>query len=354
MKDHVWQWLTGIILGIIGIIVSIVLFFFSSATPPTQISSITGEDNVQIVDSPGTKITIDEQAPEILAEETFEDKISEAGKEIQSQEESRIAIEERERVIALVERTKREKKRQENAQLERSVNEIVMDKVEEGKEDLGKIKGLRRNRKMENVAIGKNSKANLAAVNLENSEDAFMQIERILEKMKEANISFNTPPSMNLKEIVEIQLVLSLMKQIEELEQMIEAKGEKESARINVSNRMEARLSSTDFEINAIMPEEQAITLSGVTEWKWEIKPKRTGNLRLHLTLTAIFTVDGEKTKRAIRTFDKTIEIQVTLWQTTSTFISQNWQWLWTAIIIPIGGWLLSRWRKRKKTTTQF
>ena len=56
MKDHVWQWLTGIILGIIGIIVSIVLFFFSSATPPTQGPTIKGDDSIQVIDSPGTTI----------------------------------------------------------------------------------------------------------------------------------------------------------------------------------------------------------------------------------------------------------------------------------------------------------
>jgi 2'-5' RNA ligase len=49
-----------------------------------------------------------------------------------------------------------------------------------------------------------------------------------------------------------------------------------------------------------------------MTEWKWKIKPTSPGRQHLHLTLAAIFTVDGEPTKRAIRTFDKTIEVQIT------------------------------------------
>jgi tetratricopeptide (TPR) repeat protein len=65
MKDNVWQWLTSIILGIIVIIVSIVLAFWPS--PPTQVSSITGDGNVQIVDSPGATVSINEIDPEELA-----------------------------------------------------------------------------------------------------------------------------------------------------------------------------------------------------------------------------------------------------------------------------------------------
>ncbi len=57
MKDNVWQWLTGLSIGIIGIIVSVVLFFFSSSTPPAV---ITGDKNIQIIDSPETKVIINE------------------------------------------------------------------------------------------------------------------------------------------------------------------------------------------------------------------------------------------------------------------------------------------------------
>lgn len=203
-----------------------------------------------------------------------------------------------------------------------------------------------------NVAIGSNRKSNMASVNKENSVDPFMQTERILAKMKEANIAFNTPSSMNLTEKTEIQLVLSLTKQIKELKQLIEAPGEKESARIKVYNSMEARLVSSDFEVNAITPEEQAVTLSGVTEWKWGIKPKSTGIGHLHLTLSAVFTVEGNETRKVISVFDKTIEVEVTGWQTVSTFVKQNWQWLWVTIVVPIAGWLLNRRRKRRNVTT--
>jgi hypothetical protein len=86
--------------------------------------------------------------------------------------------------------------------------------------------------------------------------DPFMLIDQIMENMEWGNIAFNAPRSMNLEDTALIQLVLSLAKPIEELKKMIKAEGEREGARIRISNRMEARLSGPNFQITAITPEE--------------------------------------------------------------------------------------------------
>jgi hypothetical protein len=170
-------------------------------------------------------------------------------------------------------------------------------------------------------------------------------VDRILESLEWGNIAFNAPQSMNLKESAQIQLLLSLEESIEDLRKTLTQAGEKEGARIRVSDRMEARLTGPNFQIAAITPEEQAITSKGVTEWKWEVKPASGGRHHLHLTLTALFDVDGNSTRRAIRTFDKTIEVEVTWSDQTSQFVANNWQWLWAAILVPLIGWL---WKGRK------
>ncbi len=74
---------------------------------------------------------------------------------------------------------------------------------------------------------------------------------------------------------------------------------------------MEARLSGYMFQITAITPEIQAVSKRQQTEWKWEIDPKEEGKHRLHLTLTALLEIDGHSTPRAIRTFDKIIEVML-------------------------------------------
>jgi hypothetical protein len=110
------------------------------------------------------------------------------------------------------------------------------------------------------------------------------------------------------------------------------------------------RISGSNFAIMAIEPEIQALSRNEVTEWKWEVKPTSEGSHSLHLTLSALLDVDGERTPRAIRTFDKTIDIKVTWLQRASLFFAENWQWLWAAILVPMFGLV---WRKRKEARAQ-
>jgi hypothetical protein len=167
--------------------------------------------------------------------------------------------------------------------------------------------------------------------------------------MESANIVFNSPRNINLRATAQIQLLLDLQKSMEVLRQAISAAGEREGARIKVSNRMEARLSGPSFQITAITPEEQAIGSAETVEWRWEIKPSAAGRHNLHLTLTALLNVDGASTRRAIRTFDKAIEVEVTLGQRASEFLGRNWQWLWAALLLPLVGWLLNRWKGKSR-----
>ena len=167
--------------------------------------------------------------------------------------------------------------------------------------------------------------------------------------MEKANISFNTPKTVNRYDTVMIQLLLSLTKTADELQGQITGRGEKETASVPVSGIMAARLTGPNFQITAVTPEEQAISRQENTEWKWEVKPQASGEQNLHLTLNAIFTVNGSQRKWSIRSFDKIITVQVTPGQELTDFIGNNWQWLWTVIAFPILGWIANRLRKMRK-----
>lgn len=171
-------------------------------------------------------------------------------------------------------------------------------------------------------------------------------VDRILEKMPFGNIAFNTPTAMNLRDTVSIQLMLSLDASVEELKKMIGGQGGKEGGYIQIADRMEARLSGSNFTITAVTPEIQAVSRQMTTEWKWDIKPVNAGRQYLHLTLSALINVDGSATPRAIRTFDKTIEVEVSWRQKASMFFENNWQWIWAIFLAPLAGWL---WKSRKR-----
>ena len=181
-------------------------------------------------------------------------------------------------------------------------------------------------------------------------EDRLGAIDKILEKMDFGNIAFNAPKTINLHDTAIIQLILGLEKSVDELEQMIEAAGEKQRANIRVSDRMEARLSGPDFAIITVTPEIQAISRSNITEWKWEVKPTSDGRHYLHLTLLALLSINGASTPRVIRTFDQVIEVEVVWYQRFESFFDKNWQWLWAAILVPIAGWL---WKRRNSSESK-
>lgn len=171
-------------------------------------------------------------------------------------------------------------------------------------------------------------------------------LDQILEEMEIGAIAFNAPSTININDSHQIQLILSLSEPLEQLQERLHSGGQSIGANIKVSNRMEARLTGTMFNISAVTPEIQAISKSLPTEWRWEVSPLKEGSYNLHLTLTALLEVDGRETPRTIRTFDQIISVEVTASQRIKGFINDNWRWFWAVILVPLVGWVLSKLKK--------
>jgi hypothetical protein len=163
--------------------------------------------------------------------------------------------------------------------------------------------------------------------------------------MAQAQIAFNTPSAMNLGDTAQVQLLLSLNESIDELKRSVQGPGGREGAQVAVAERMEARLSGANFRITAVTPEEQALASTDRTDWRWDVQPTLAGEHPLHLSLTAVFRVDGSPARHTVRTFDKTIVVQVTLARQAADFFAANWQWLWAVFVVPLAGWL---WKRRR------
>lgn len=177
-------------------------------------------------------------------------------------------------------------------------------------------------------------------------------IDKIVKELEWGNIVFNAPTSMRFKEKETIELLLSHSVSIKELKTQLEKALGIESASVKISNRMEARLSGTGFQVEARFPEVQAVSSKGVIQWKWYVTPTEHGLQRLHLTLSAILTVSNRDAPFVIRTFDRTIDVEISLAQRASSFFSKNWKWLWAAILVPVVGYLWRRYDKAKHKVT--
>ena len=174
-------------------------------------------------------------------------------------------------------------------------------------------------------------------------DDPYTAIDRAIAGLSTANIAFTSPGTINLRDTAQIELLLSLKRTTSQLTSDLSTPGERQAFPIKASTRMEARLTGTQFQITSITPEEQAIGSLDTAQWKWEIKPLTTGRQSLHLTLTAFIDVNGSATRKAIRTFDRQIEVKVDVEDSIVEFLRKNWQWLWATILVPIAGWLWKR-----------
>lgn len=177
-------------------------------------------------------------------------------------------------------------------------------------------------------------------------------VEEIVSNLEWGNIAFDTPKKMKFEEPKIIELLLSPTKSVQELQVSLKSHEQTESARVQISNRMEADLSGIGFKIESLVPQEQAVYRGKTTQWKWEVTPTKDGDQNLYLTLSAIINVSNQKAPFVIRTFDKTIGVEVSVGQRISTFVGGNWQWLWASILVPLSPFLW-KWYQRRRGKKQ-
>ena len=171
------------------------------------------------------------------------------------------------------------------------------------------------------------------------------EVDAILNSLKSGDVVFDSPTHLFIEEtkIIEVTLVPPGLPvpELREGEVVAEAL---------ISNRMQATLTGQGFLIEALTPEVQAVSERTPTMWRWQVTPTKTGTQSLHLSLLAIIEVEGDDTPFVVRTFSRDIEVNITIQQKVFGFLGNNWKWLWTAIFIPIIGYLLKkRSEKRKK-----
>jgi hypothetical protein len=185
-------------------------------------------------------------------------------------------------------------------------------------------------------------------------------VDRKLKELTWSSIAFNAPSEMRLGEAQEIDLLLSPAASVEELEQQITAEGETVSAEIRVSNHMQAQLNAgtgSDFTITPLTPEEQAVSSQDITEWEWAVEPTKPGSHTLELSIYARINIDGNATPTKIETFERTINVQVSLWKSTLLWVDDNKEWLLPivigSILIPLAGVLWRRKHQKNKTEAE-
>jgi len=114
-----------------------------------------------------------------------------------------------------------------------------------------------------------------------------------------------------------------------------------------IAPRMRAQLIVPEGASVAIVgSEERAISDTDDTVWEWNVTPGQTADLPIRARLTAPVTIEGKETPYDVRTFEANVIVFVTPTTCVRDVEENNWQWLWTVVIVPI----VLCWRKRRSS----
>jgi hypothetical protein len=162
-----------------------------------------------------------------------------------------------------------------------------------------------------------------------------------------ASIAFNVPTSMTLDRRTLIQLALG----------STAAPGPDGMTRSatdapqRIAQYMEARLSGSDFQIEPVTADTQALGSAKATEWLWLVTPKKPGRHQLHLTVTAVADQGSAPVRRALPTFEHSVDVGVAWQDTVRRRAAPYADWLWAALWMSplLLLWAYARWRRKHR-----
>ena len=175
--------------------------------------------------------------------------------------------------------------------------------------------------------------------------------DNIANQLTLAQMAFAVPTRAHMRDIVDAELIIDTMLENKLVSQIGGGSNNVIAGQLQVSKVLSANLTSRGFDIQNITPNKQALVHDVPTRWRWSLKPLTPGVHRLHLTVTAIVKVDDEKVDRNIITADHWITVEITAGYAIKQWLSENWQWAWSALLVPamIAAWTLWRRHRRKQ-----
>lgn len=188
-------------------------------------------------------------------------------------------------------------------------------------------------------------------------------LESVNNLLRPGVMSFNPPEKMRQADEVKIEVRIEPIGQAgenpspvrltaaaTEITSNLEGPGTPVVELITVGTVMKARLAGDGFEIQALSEEEQFVADDTYTEWVWLVKPIKTGEQQLNLTVTVkVFSEGLGERARDIPVISKTVEVEIDPMHTITTFIHGNWQWLAASLLLPFVGWGWGVYKKNKE-----
>lgn len=179
-------------------------------------------------------------------------------------------------------------------------------------------------------------------------------LEVAVQKLRDRAIAFNPPSEMRqgAAEVISARITFQEIPE-EVLIEGLPGRGQPQVERIKVSSVMKVTLigDKEAFAIQNLNNEEQAVAGKQFAQWEWKVTPLASGNQELVLRASAVISTPNRPEKNVdIPVLHKTIKVRVDPFYASRRFISNNWQWLWTALVVPIA---IAVWKLRKRGKKQ-
>lgn len=185
----------------------------------------------------------------------------------------------------------------------------------------------------------------------ENPRPAASGIDVWLAALPTEALVFNSPTEILYDDQVEVRLVIHpgvdgvALKEQFEATRNEEQTGEVQQGEARLSEEVGATLVCPRLAVTALTPERQLVSRLEPTEWRWAVRGSEEGAHNLTLSLYAI--LPERSSVRVLKTFERSMSVQVPPKMIAVGFVQDNWEWVWTVLLAPIGAWVLSRWRRQ-------
>lgn len=164
--------------------------------------------------------------------------------------------------------------------------------------------------------------------------------------LEAAEMIFMAPETVKLEKSVEASLVIDMSKYADKLQKEL-AGSNKKGEKIEITRVVVAKILAPGFSVIEVVSEgRQVLNLSGPTEWRWTLTPKKLGDYKVNVTVSAVVQIGSDRAERLVKIFDQEVNVYVTPADAAKFFFTKNWQWLWSVMIMPFGLWF---WKSRKK-----
>jgi hypothetical protein len=177
-----------------------------------------------------------------------------------------------------------------------------------------------------------------------------------LRHLTAGQLLFNPPNKMRVGDVVRVEVRIA-PDATTKISESLHGSGDETIYAIKVSPFMTVKLDGGGaFEIKGYASEDQFIIANDFTQWPFDVKALKSGKHTLQLSVGIRLKFEHEvEERRYYPLFEKEIQVEANPLEVSRNFWSRNWQWIGTAILIPLIAAFIRVWWKRReeKRTTR-